>query len=206
MCSWPKGGRPESPILYCDEIWTGIEYEIAGFFLYEGKWDKALEIVSGARSRYQGNRKNPWSEIECGGHYARAMSSYSLLLAGSGFLFDRGNIKIIPRVNNNSLSFFYSTGSSWGTYELTRTPHKTTFTLTPHFGKFECSKISLPAEKSKFNQMSMSIVKRSKTIPISEKIGIIQKDEQYGIPLIAILPRNLVTLEENEKLIIEIRW
>ncbi len=206
MCSWPKGGRPDSPILYCDEIWTGIEYEVAGLCIFEGDWDKTMEIVTGARSRYQGNRKNPWSEIECGGHYARAMSAYSMFLAGSGFLFDNGKIKITPRIKENSSSFFFSTGNSWGMFELNRGPRRTVLTITPHHGKLEITKISIPAEKLKFNQMNMSIVKGDKSTPITEKIGIIQQDEQYKTNLITILLRQPIILLENERIFVDIRW
>ena len=24
LCSWPKGGRPSLPLVYSDEVWTGI--------------------------------------------------------------------------------------------------------------------------------------------------------------------------------------
>ncbi|MGC9053558.1 MAG: GH116 family glycosyl-hydrolase [Candidatus Hydrogenedens sp.] len=206
MCTWPKGGRPESPILYCDEIWTGMEYEVAGLSIFEGDWDKAVEIVSGARSRYQGNRKNPWSEIECGGHYARAMSAYSMLIAGSGFNFDKGKIKITPRVKENPSSFFFSTGTSWGIFEFNSGPRKTTVTIIPHYGKLEISRISLPAEKLRFNQMNMSIIKGDNSIPITEKIGIIQQDELYKTNLITVLLRQSITVLENEKVVIDIRW
>ena len=93
-CSWPKGGRPGTagypgrPILYCDEVWTGVEYAVASLMLYEGMTDEALAIVRAARDRYDGTKRNPWNEIECGDQYARAMSSWSLLLASQGFWLD----------------------------------------------------------------------------------------------------------------------
>lgn len=155
MCSWPKGGRPEKPILYCDEIWTGIEYEIAGLMIYEGYWDKALEIVTGVRSRYNGARKNPWSEIECGGHYARAMSAYAMLLASSGFHQNKGKITINPRVKVNPCRFFYSTGQSWGWFSMYRKDGLTTMTIQPLFGKLLLNELSLPAENGKYRAITL---------------------------------------------------
>jgi len=29
IVSWPKGGRPNLATVYCDEVWTGIEYQVA---------------------------------------------------------------------------------------------------------------------------------------------------------------------------------
>ena len=36
LCSWPKGGRPPLPFVYSDEVWTGIEYQVASHLIYEG--------------------------------------------------------------------------------------------------------------------------------------------------------------------------
>jgi uncharacterized protein (DUF608 family) len=90
VCTWPKGGRPDAVMLYSDEVWTGIEYQVAAHMIYEGMIEEGLAIIKGARDRYDGIGRppiprNPWNEIECGGHYARAMSSWSILLALSGY-------------------------------------------------------------------------------------------------------------------------
>ena len=41
--------------------------------------------MKGVRDRYDGKRRNPWNEVECGSHYARALSVWSVLLALSGY-------------------------------------------------------------------------------------------------------------------------
>lgn len=88
LCTWPRGGRERFPFPYSDEIWTGIEYQVAAHLIYEGFVDDGLAIVHAARARHDGIRRNPWNEFECGDHYARAMSSWSLLLALSGQRYD----------------------------------------------------------------------------------------------------------------------
>src|SRR6185312_893520 len=75
LCSWPNGGRPSYPFPYADEVWTGIEYQVAAHMIYEGLVSEGLEIVKAVRDRYDGEKRNPWDEVECGHHYARAMSS-----------------------------------------------------------------------------------------------------------------------------------
>ncbi|NQU40769.1 MAG: hypothetical protein HQ523_12515 [Lentisphaerae bacterium] len=84
LCSWPHGGRPSLPFVYADEVWTGIEYQVAAHLMMLGCTEEGLEIVRGARSRYDGRVRNPFNEYECGGWYARAMSSYSLLQGYQG--------------------------------------------------------------------------------------------------------------------------
>jgi uncharacterized protein (DUF608 family) len=121
ICMWPKGGRPASVMLYSDEVWTGIEYQVAAHMIYEGFVDEAFAIVKGARDRYDGLPRppigrNPWCEIECGGHYTRAMSSWSLLLALSGFQCDatRGAVRFLPRFKSDPFKSFFTTAQAWG--------------------------------------------------------------------------------------------
>jgi len=118
LCTWPKGGRPALPFPYCDEVWTGIEYQVAAHLIYEGFADEALEIVQSVRARHDGVRRNPWNEFECGSYYARAMSSYALLLALSGFRYDgtAGLIGFAPKVSADEFSTFWSAQKGWGVY------------------------------------------------------------------------------------------
>ncbi len=97
MCTWPEGGRPDPFIIYADEVWTGIEYSTAGLFIWEGLEEEARTLVEAARDRYDGVRRdgvdsgpggNPYCELECGKFYARAQSSWGLILAAQGFELD----------------------------------------------------------------------------------------------------------------------
>ncbi len=118
MCTWPHGGRPAFPFPYADEVWTGIEYQVASHLIMEGMVAQGLRIVKGARERHDGLRRNPWNEFECGNHYARAMSSYGLLTAVGGFTFDKGagRIGFAPRLNQRDFETFWALDGAWGTY------------------------------------------------------------------------------------------
>ncbi|GMV97223.1 MAG: hypothetical protein AMXMBFR83_15810 [Phycisphaerae bacterium] len=122
ICSWPKGGRPRDPILYRDEIWTGVEYQVAGHKLYEGQVAEALAIVCAARERYDGTKKSPWNEIECGDYYARALSSWSLLLAAQGYAYDgpRRRLAFRPRLTPENHRSLFTTAEGWGRFEQKR--------------------------------------------------------------------------------------
>jgi uncharacterized protein (DUF608 family) len=88
LCSWPRGGKPLLPFVYSDEVWTGIEYQVAAHLIMLGEVEKGMEIVRVCRKRYDGVRRNPFNEYECGHWYARALSSYALLEALSGVRYD----------------------------------------------------------------------------------------------------------------------
>ncbi len=120
ICSWPRGGKPTLPFVYSDEVWTGNEYQVASHLIHEGLVEEGLTIVRALRSRYDGRTRNPWNEYECGNWYARAMSSYALLGALSGFRYsavDR-TLWFGPRVKTRPFQCFFSTASGWGTIEL----------------------------------------------------------------------------------------
>src|SRR5206468_8582372 len=122
LCSWPNGSRPRYPFPYADEVWTGIEYQVAAHLIYEGLVDEGLAIVKGLRGRHDGERRNPWDEFECGHHYARAMASWSLLLALSGFHYSapEATIGFAPVLSADDFRCFFSTGSAWGLYRQER--------------------------------------------------------------------------------------
>ena len=88
LCTWPRGGKPLLPFVYSDEVWTGIEYQVASHLMMVGKVDEGLEIVRVCRDRYDGVRRNPFNEYECGHWYARAMSSFALLQGYTGVRYD----------------------------------------------------------------------------------------------------------------------
>ena len=119
ICTWPKGGRPGYSFVYSDEVWTGIEYQVAGHLIYEGLVEEGLAIVKGVRDRYDGVRRNPWNEIECGDHYARAMSPVGrcwTALSGQAYSGPEMRIGFEPKVNADDFRTVCTAGSGWGTY------------------------------------------------------------------------------------------
>jgi hypothetical protein len=122
LCSWPRGAKPTLPFVYSDEVWTGIEYQVASHLIAEGLVEEGLTIVEATRSRYDGRVRNPWNEYECGNYYARAMSSYALLSAASGFRYsavDR-TLHFGPQVPIRPFRCFFSTALGFGTISLDR--------------------------------------------------------------------------------------
>lgn len=88
ICTWPRGGKPSLPFVYSDEVWTGLEYQVAAHLVIMGEIEPALTIIRALRSRYDGRVRNPFNEYECGHWYARALASYGLLQAFSGARYD----------------------------------------------------------------------------------------------------------------------
>ncbi|MGQ9648926.1 MAG: GH116 family glycosyl hydrolase [Phycisphaerae bacterium] len=107
LCTWPKGGKLSLPFVYSDEVWTGIEYQVASHLILMGLVDEALDIVRTCRDRYDGRIRNPFNEYECGHWYARAMSSYALLQSLSGARYDAVEkvLYVEPRIKGDFRCF-----------------------------------------------------------------------------------------------------
>ena len=120
LCSWPRRNKPTLPFVYSDEVWTGIEYQVASHLIAEGFVNEGLTIVKALRSRYDGRARNPWNEYECGNYYARAMSSYALLGALSGFRYSavQKTLWFGPKIRHRPFRTFFSSHSGFGTISL----------------------------------------------------------------------------------------
>lgn len=107
LCTWPKGGKPSLPFVYSDEVWTGIEYQVASHMIHCGMLQEGLEIVRGCRKRYDGTVRNPFDEYECGHWYARAMASYALIESVTGTWYDNSTEKlwVQPKIPGDFTSF-----------------------------------------------------------------------------------------------------
>jgi len=119
LCTWPKGGEPFLPFVYSNEVWTGIEYQVASHLMAQGLIEEGLEIVRTCRDRYDGVVRNPFNEYECGHWYARAMASYGLIQGLTGVRYDAVDktLYIDSKVGNDFRSFL-STATGFGVVGL----------------------------------------------------------------------------------------
>ncbi|WP_052460948.1 GH116 family glycosyl-hydrolase [Microbacterium gorillae] len=114
LASWPNGGRPRIPFVYADEVWTGVEHQVAATALFAGMPEAALAIEERARARYDGVVRNPWNEIECGNHYARSLSSWGLLIAATGAQWDAA-AETLHFAPAGDVRAPFTTAHAWGT-------------------------------------------------------------------------------------------
>jgi hypothetical protein len=140
MASYPKG-RLKNPFPYFTEVMTGFEYAAAIGMIYEDMTGEGLRCIRDIRNRYDGRRRNPFDEAECGHHYARAMASWAAPLALTGFRYsavDR-SMAFLPRTG----CFFWSSGGSWGTCTISRAVAGYRIRLRVSFGILRLSRFIL---------------------------------------------------------------
>jgi len=144
LCTWPKGGELSLPFVYSNEVWTGIEYQVASHLMLMGLVEEGLEIVRVCRDRYDGRIRNPFNEYECGHWYARAMSSYGLLQGLTGASYDAVEkvLYLRPSLKGDFRSFL-STATGYGVVGM----RKGKPFLEVKSGQIEVREIKLSARK-----------------------------------------------------------
>ncbi len=143
VADYGKGTRPDVPFPYYAEVFTGLEYATASHMIFAGMVREGIECIANIRARYDGARRNPWDEAECGSHYARAMASWSGVLALSGFRYfgATGEVVAMPRLPATGFRCFWSTGTGWGTFGFGASGAP--LTLTVRSGTLPCRSLRL---------------------------------------------------------------
>jgi uncharacterized protein (DUF608 family) len=159
MASYPKS-RPVNPFPYFTEVMTGFEYAAAIGMLYEGQTADGLKCISNIRDRYDGRKRSPFDEAECGHHYGRAMASWSAILALTGFHYS-GVTKELKFADITG-KYFWSDGYSYGTVEISNSGADKLLTLNVLNGKLDISKITVTGRGSSSLKKITSIEKGGK--------------------------------------------
>ncbi len=183
LCSWPKGERPGLPFVYSDEVWTGIEYQVAASLVYSGHIDEGLTIVKALRKRYRGFNRNPWDELECGHHYARAMASWAVMLALSGYQYDgtTGFIAFSPKINTEDFSTFWSSGTGWGSFSLKGNKA----VLKVEYGSLKVGKLGLSRDYG-FRSIKTLLIRSGKaaaSLKTEKDLAVVYLDETVELRL-----------------------
>jgi non-lysosomal glucosylceramidase len=121
MCTWPKGETQrikESFDFYFNECMTGFEYQVAWHMIASGMVMEGLAITRAIHDRYHPSRRNPWNEVECGDHYARAMASYGVFLTACGYDYHgpQGRLAFAPKLHPEKFQAAFTTAEGWGSY------------------------------------------------------------------------------------------
>ena len=154
MCSYPKGRRPKRPFPYYNEVMTGFEYTAAVGMLYEGMEKQGLKMIEAIRARYDGAKRNPFDEEECGHHYARAMASWGAVLAISGFDYSAitQTLTFAARVGK----WFWSNGAAWGTCDIRKRGKKMVVKLEVMHGEIALATLKLTGHGECANPSGMA--------------------------------------------------
>lgn len=155
MVTFPYGkpqqvtGEGAWSAMYFNECMSGFEWQVAAHMIWEGMTTKGLAVARLIHDRYHPRLRNPYNEIECGDHYARAMASYGAYLAACGFGYHgpKGHISFSPRLTPENFKAAFTAAEGWGTFAQTRQEGKLAATLAPKYGfvRLKTFGLELPA-------------------------------------------------------------
>ncbi len=147
-CTWPRSRHPgEQSTRYRNEIWTGIEYQVAGHMAWEGMLTEALAICRGIHERYHPSKHNPWNEIECGDHYARAMAGWGVLTGICGFEYHgpTGRLSFAPRLNPDNFKCVFTAAEGWGSLVQIQDDNRQINRIDIKWGSLCLNTLTIPA-------------------------------------------------------------
>ncbi len=151
VCTWPKSQHlGEDGVRYRDEVWTGIEYQVATNMIYEGMIEEGLSMVKSVHERYNPIKHNPWNEIECGDHYARALASWGVLLALEGYHYNGPEkyLRYVPKVQPENFKGFFTGAEGWGNLSQSRTSGKQQNSVAVAYGKVPLTTLAVEVLRS----------------------------------------------------------
>lgn len=132
----PYGENVTWQMGYFHECMSGFEHQVAAHMMAEGMTDESLVLTRMIHERYHGSKRNPYNEIECSDHYARAMASYGTFITACGFYYHGPQMAIgfNPAINAGNFSAAFTAAEGWGSYAQQATKQLFICTYAVHYG------------------------------------------------------------------------
>ena len=204
MCSWPKGDSKRVKVsfdFYFNECMTGFEYQVAGHMIWEGMLEKGLAITKAIHDRYHAAKRNPWNEVECGDHYARAMASYGVFLAACGFENHgpKGMIGFAPKITPENFRSAFTSAEGWGLFSQSRTKGNQHCKIELKYGQLTIKSIRLElGETADSNSVKVKLKSAGKHLSNTHKMD--------GKKLVITFDGTPVVIRENDYIEVDIRF
>src|SRR6478736_7843116 len=130
---------------YFNECMSGFEHQVASHMMAEGMTDEALIITRSIHERYHAAKRNPYNEIECSDHYARAMASYGTFITACGFEYHgpKGYIRFAPKWNKENFKAPFTVAEGWGSYTQQKINNSQVHSYHLKYGSLRLQQVSL---------------------------------------------------------------
>jgi len=179
----PYGVKDAWQVTYFHECMSGFEHQVASHMMAEGMVEESLILTRAIHDRYHAAKRNPFNEVECSDHYARAMASYGTFISAVGFTSHgpKGEIGFAPKLNKSDFKSAFTAANCWGTYSQKKNGGQQEHHLVVKYGKLTLKKINL--EKTE----------RIKTVAVSlDGKRIISRSSQRGSSVVIEIDEQLV--------------
>jgi non-lysosomal glucosylceramidase len=160
---------PKNPFPYFTEVMTGFEDTAAIGMLQEGLTEDGLKCITNIRNRYDGMKRSPYNEAECGHHYGRAMASWSAVLSETGFLYSGVSKEI--KFADKPGKFFWSNGYAYGMAEISKNGEDRELILNVINGDIDIARVTI-------NGFGTAASRKSANIRSGEKMTYLVEAEK----------------------------
>lgn len=164
----PYGESVTWQLGYFHECMSGFEHQVAAHMMAEGLVAEALILTRAVHDRYHAAKRNPFNEIECSDHYARAMASYGTFITACGFEYHgpSGYISFAPRIGASNFKAPFTSATGWGTYSQQGAKNYLNAEIAVGYGHLDLQRISLVVG---FAARKVSVTLDGKVIPAAFK-------------------------------------
>lgn len=140
----PYGENITWQLGYFHECMSGFEHQVAAHMMAEGMIDESLVLTRVIHDRYHAAKRNPFNEIECSDHYARAMASYGTFINACGYEYHgpKGYLGFAPRIKPENFRAAFTTAEGWGTYTQQKGNQRQLHTISLAYGRLSLSSLS----------------------------------------------------------------
>jgi non-lysosomal glucosylceramidase len=166
-CTWPKTPYIAEGVRYKNEIWTGIEYQVAGNMVWEDMLDESLAICYGIEQRYHPAKHNPYNEVECGDHYARAFASWGVYTALAGYEYHgpKGHLGFAPATSPEDFSAAFTCAEGWGTFTQKRKGKTQNEEIEVRWGRLRLKSLAFAVPEN-FQRVKVSVTAAGKSVAV----------------------------------------
>lgn len=177
---------------YFHECMSGFEHQVAAHMMAEGMVEESLILTRVIHDRYHASKRNPFNEIECSDHYARAMASYGTFINAGGFAYHgpKGYLRFSPAWNAVHFKTAFTSAKGWGSYTQQKVAAKQVHTINMKYGALQLKELSF-SKIGSGKLSSVSVMLGSQKIPV--------QFQQNGSEL-SIISNKQINLKMNESL------
>ena len=182
---------------YFHECMSGFEHQVASHMMAEGMTDEGLILTRMIHDRYHAAKRNPFNEIECSDHYARAMASYGTFITACGFQYHGPNayIRFAPAWDAVDFKAPFITAQGWGTYTQKKTASSYVYTIIVKNGSLSLQTVGFEkADEQKAGKITVTLSGK----PVA--INFQQEGKSLSIKLV-----KKIIIGENQVLMVVIK-
>ncbi len=192
----PYGESVTWQLGYFHECMSGFEHQVAAHMMAEGMTDESLVLTRAIHDRHHGSKRNPFNEIECSDHYARAMASYGTFIGACGFTCHgpKASIGFAPRIQQEQFKAAFTAPEGWGTYTQSLTSNGQQHSLELAAGKLKLQTLRINLIRS-VSAKRVTVTVNGTTKPLKYRLN----GEQLVINFLQAF-----TLGTSDKLLVEV--